>query len=239
MNHKTLEILRNVVGGIGNAISFFLFASPVPTFIGIYKKKSVEQFKPDPYLATIMNCILWVFYGLPFVHPNSTLVVTTNAIGLAIELTYIVIFLLYSDKKGRLKVVAWIAVEIVFLAIVASCTLKIFHTTKKRSNVAGILCVIFGLLMYISPLTIMGKVIKTKSVKYMPFYLSVGNFANGLIWTIYAVIPPGPDPYIIIPNGLGALSGAVQLILYAYYSKFTPKDDEKKPTELQMVGPAP
>lgn len=32
------------------------------------------------------------------------------------------------------------------------------------------------------------KVIKTKSVKYMPFPLSLGNFLNGVIWVIYALI---------------------------------------------------
>ncbi|GMH13373.1 hypothetical protein Nepgr_015214 [Nepenthes gracilis] len=169
MHHKTLEIIRNVVGGIGNAISIFLFASPVTTFIGIYKKKSVEKFKPDPYLATTLNCMLWIFYGLPFVHPNSILVLTTNSVGLAIELVYLIIFFTFTDKKGRLKVAAWIAVEIVFMCIVAACTLTIFHSTTKRSNVVGILCVIFGMIMYISPLTIMGRVIKTKSVSTCRF----------------------------------------------------------------------
>ena len=74
-----------------------------PTFIQIFKKKSVEQFKPDPYLATTMNCMLWVFYGLPFVHPKSILVVTTNGIGLSIEILYLIIFFTYADKKGRVS----------------------------------------------------------------------------------------------------------------------------------------
>lgn len=40
-----------------------------------------------------------------------------------------------------------------------------------------------------------------------------------------------------IPNGLGTLSGATQLILYACYYKSTPKqedEDEKKPNQVQM-----
>lgn len=33
-----------------------------------------------------------------------------------------------------------------------------------------------------------GKVIKTKSVEYMPFTLSLVNFLNGCCWTAYALI---------------------------------------------------
>nr|QHT64206.1 sugar efflux transporter 4 [Litchi chinensis] len=227
-------VIRNIVGIIGNVISFFLFASPIPTFVKIYKNKAVEGFKPDPYLASIMNCMLWVFYGLPFVTPDSVLVVTINTVGLALEIAYITIFFIYAQRKGRVKVIIWILTELVFMGIVVTCTLLIFHTHKKRSLVVGILCIIFGGLMYTSPLTIMRKVIRTKSVKYMPFYLSLTTFLNGLIWVTYALIRF--DLFIVIGNGLGALSGAVQLVLYAWYFKSTPKHDEEKPTEVQLSG---
>ncbi|CAM8947324.1 unnamed protein product [Rhodiola kirilowii] len=92
---------RSIVGIIGNVISFGLFLSPCPTFWRIWKKKSVEEFKPDPYLATVMNCLFWIFYGLPFVHPDSTLVVTINSVGLAMELFYLAIFYIYGDNKKR------------------------------------------------------------------------------------------------------------------------------------------
>uniref|UniRef100_A0A8I7BJ71 Bidirectional sugar transporter SWEET n=1 Tax=Hordeum vulgare subsp. vulgare TaxID=112509 RepID=A0A8I7BJ71_HORVV len=55
------DAARNVVG---NVISFGLFLSPVPTFWRIIKNKDVEEFKSDPYLATLLNCMLWVFYGI-------------------------------------------------------------------------------------------------------------------------------------------------------------------------------
>jgi solute carrier family 50 protein (sugar transporter) len=72
-----------------------------PTFWRICKRKDVEEFKADPYLATLLNCMLWVFYGIPIVHPNSILVVTINGIGLVVEGTYLFIFFLYSPNKKR------------------------------------------------------------------------------------------------------------------------------------------
>lgn len=35
-----------------------------PTFWRIIKNKDVEELKSDPYLATLLNCMLWVFYGI-------------------------------------------------------------------------------------------------------------------------------------------------------------------------------
>ncbi|RCV26099.1 hypothetical protein SEVIR_5G225300v4 [Setaria viridis] len=228
------DAARNVVGIIGNVISFGLFLSPVPTFWRICKAKDTEEFKADPYLATLLNCMLWVFYGLPIVHPNSILVVTINGIGLVIEAAYLTIFFLYSDNKKRMRAFLVLAVEIVFMVIVVLSVLLAAHTHEKRSMIVGILCVIFGSLMYASPLTIMGKVIKTKSVEYMPFFLSLVCFLNGLCWTAYALIRF--DLYVTIPNALGTFFGLVQLILYLCYYKSTPK--KEKNVELPTVASA-
>ncbi|XP_045083591.1 uncharacterized protein [Aegilops tauschii subsp. strangulata] len=65
-----------------------------------------------------------------------------------------------------------------------------------------------------------GKVIKTKSVEYMPFFLSLLSFLNGVCWMSYALIKF--DLYVTIPNGLGALFG---LVLACYYRP-TPKKEK-------------
>ena len=43
-----------------------------------------------------------------------------------------------------------------------------------------------------------GKVIKTKSVEYMPFFLSLVSFLNGVCWTSYALIKF--DLYVTVSN---------------------------------------
>lgn len=72
-----------------------------PTFLKIWKRKAVEDFSPIPYLATLLNCGLWVFYGMPFVHPNSILIVTINGVGVVLESLYIIMFFVYGTKKLR------------------------------------------------------------------------------------------------------------------------------------------
>ncbi|KAK1553500.1 hypothetical protein QYE76_072056 [Lolium multiflorum] len=55
------DVARNFVG---NVISFGLFLSPLPMFWRIIKNKDLDEFKSDPYLATLLNCKLWVFYDI-------------------------------------------------------------------------------------------------------------------------------------------------------------------------------
>ncbi|XP_038679436.1 bidirectional sugar transporter SWEET5-like [Tripterygium wilfordii] len=229
------EGARTIVGIIGNVISFGLFLSPIPTFIKIWKQKAVEEFKPDPYLATVLNCMMWTFYGMPFVQPDSILVITINSIGLAMEVIYVSIFFSYSPWQKRRKIMLALVVELIFMAIVVFITIYFFHTTKRRAMIVGILCIVFNVIMYTSPLTVASRVIKTKSVKYMPFSLSLANFCNGICWAIYALLKF--DPYVLIPNGLGTLSGLAQLILYACYYKSTnwDEDEEEGKSEVQMT----
>ncbi|XP_031284702.1 bidirectional sugar transporter SWEET6b-like [Pistacia vera] len=223
-----------IVGIIGNVISFGLFLSPVPTFWHIIKRKSVEEFQPYAYIATCLNCMFWILYGLPFVHPDSILVITINSVGLAMELIYLAIFCLYDrQNKARKKIAIGLIGEFVLVAAVATINMLAFHTHTSRSFLVGIICVAFNIIMYASPLTIVRKVIKTKSVEYMPFYLSLAGFVNGCIWSAYALIKL--DYFILISNGLGTILGLAQLIIYAFYYRSTPtKVQDDKPTEAQL-----
>ncbi|RHN63524.1 putative SWEET sugar transporter [Medicago truncatula] len=207
--------------------------SPVPTFIKICKAKSVQDFKPDPYVVTILNCAMWSFYGMPFISKSNTLVLTINGFGFFIEIIYTSIFFVYSNGSKRKKILLALLAEVVFLVLVVFIVMYFVTNLKERRFIVGVICIIFNILMYFSPLTVMRQVIRSKSVKYMPFLLSLANFANGLIWTTYALLRW--DPFVVIPNGLGALSGLAQLILYAVYYRTTKWDDDAPPSSVNNV----
>ncbi|AQK69747.1 Bidirectional sugar transporter SWEET4-like [Zea mays] len=231
------DTIRTAIGVIGNGTALVLFLSPVPTFIRIWKKGSVEQYSPIPYVATLLNCMMWVLYGLPAVHPHSMLVITINGTGMAIQLTYVALFLLYSVGAARRKVVLLLAAEVGFVGAVAALVLSLAHTHERRSMVVGILCVLFGTGMYAAPLSVMKMVIQTKSVEYMPLFLSLASLVNGICWTAYALIRF--DLYITIPNGLGVLFAVAQLVLYAIYYKSTQEIIEarkRKADQIAMTG---
>ncbi|XP_012080533.1 bidirectional sugar transporter SWEET5 isoform X2 [Jatropha curcas] len=204
--------VRTVIGIIGNIISFCLFLSPIPTMKKILKQKAVQEFKPDPYLATVLNCAMWTFYGLPYVKEDSILS----------------------------KIALVLAVEVLIMIAVVMISMVLFSSPKTRATFVGILCIILNILMYVSPLTVMKLVIKTKSVKYMPLMLSLANLANGIIWVIYALLRF--DINIVLPNGLGVISGVIQIILYATYYRTTRWDNDDEyhtangSSEVQMAS---
>ncbi|MED6223786.1 Bidirectional sugar transporter sweet1 [Stylosanthes scabra] len=222
----------------GNASGLFLFLAPTITFKRIIENKSTEQFSGVPYPMTLLNCLLSAWYGLPFISPHNILVTVINGAGAVIEIAYVIIFLSYAPKNERNKVLGLVSfVVIVFTSVVLISLLAL--EGDHRRILCGLVAAFFSIVMYGSPLSIMKMVIKTKSVEYMPFFLSLFVFICGTSWFIYGLL--GHDPYIATPNGLGSLLGAVQLILYFIYrgnkgSDTTENKSDTKPTEAETIA---
>ncbi|KAI4320668.1 hypothetical protein MLD38_034123 [Melastoma candidum] len=209
-----MELLHFVFGIFGNATALFLFLAPVITFKRILKSRSTEDFSGIPYVMTLLNCLLSAWYGLPFVSPNNLLVSTINGTGAGIESIYVLIFLLYAPRKEKTKILGLLIFVIAVFSAVAFVSLFALHG-NSRKLFCGFAASIFSIIMYASPLSIMRLVIKTKSVEYMPFFLSLFVFLCGTSWFVFGLL--GRDPFVAVPNGFGCGLGAVQLILYAIY----------------------
>ena len=78
-----------------------------PTFYKIFKAKSVGNFSGIPYAITLLNCALWIFYGLPSVS-NQILVTSINSVGFGLEVIYIIIHLIYGTKETRVQILDFI-----------------------------------------------------------------------------------------------------------------------------------
>ncbi|GFP86849.1 bidirectional sugar transporter sweet1 [Phtheirospermum japonicum] len=175
---------------------------------------------------TLLNCLLAAWYGLPFITKNNYLVTAINVVGVVIETTYVLIFLVFSPKKEKARILRLLACVIVLFSAVALVSIFAFHKEKHRQLLCGFALTIFTIIMYASPLAVMRVVIKTKSVEYMPFLLSLFVFLSATCWLAYGLI--GKDILILVPNALGSVFGAMQLTLYAIYCKN--KGENKKPT---------
>uniref|UniRef100_A0A7I4A942 Bidirectional sugar transporter SWEET n=2 Tax=Physcomitrium patens TaxID=3218 RepID=A0A7I4A942_PHYPA len=215
------SLVKIVFGVLGNITASFLFLSPVPTFWRIVKSRKVDDFSGMPYLTAALNTCLWTLYGLPFVS-FQVLVVTVNAAGAGLEISYIIIYLMYSEGKARMRVVKFFAVMVCGFILMTGLVLGLVDSVDTRKTILGVMGAFLGSLMYAAPLTVMRMVIQTKSVEFMPFLLSLFVFLNSTTWTIYAGVPE-TDLYILIPNGLGLLLGTTQLVLYAMYRGSTPR----------------
>ncbi|XP_028112102.1 bidirectional sugar transporter SWEET1-like isoform X2 [Camellia sinensis] len=176
-------------------------------------------------------------YGLPFVSPHNLLVTTINVTGAAIESIYVLIFLILSPRREKGKILGLLTVVLAIFAAVALISYFALHG-RNRTIFCGLAASIFSIIMYASPLSIMRTVIRTKSVEYMPFFLSLFVFLCGTCWFLYGLL--GKDPFIAVPNGFGSGLGTVQLILYAIYHN--KKGETKKPSvdgsvEMELAKP--
>ncbi|KAL6522135.1 Bidirectional sugar transporter sweet1 [Orobanche minor] len=175
---------------------------------------------------TLLNCLLAAWYGLPFITRNNYLISAINTAGVVIETTYVLIFLLFAPKTEKARILRLLACVFVLFSAIALVSIFAFHKEKQRRLVCGFALTISSITMYASPLLVMRVVIRTKSVEYMPFLLSLCVFLCATCWLIYGLI--GKDIFIIVPNSLGSVLGAMQLTLYAIYCKN--KGGIKKPT---------
>lgn len=217
------------IGIVGNIISLLVFTSPIKTFWKVVKRKSTENYKGAPYITTLLSTSLWTFYGL--LKPD-ILVVTVNGAGAIFQLTYVTLFLMYAPKDKKIKTAKLVAIlNAGFLGVVIAITLLAMHGSLQTTFV-GVLCAALTIGMYAAPLSAMKRVMRTKSVQYMPFFLSFFLFLNGGVWSVYAVLVK--DYYIGVPNVVGFVLGSAQLILYIIYrNKSAAMIEEKGPVHIE------
>ncbi|XP_058077004.1 bidirectional sugar transporter SWEET16-like isoform X2 [Magnolia sinica] len=199
------------------------------TFKKVVKKRSTENFKGLPYVCTLLSTCLWTFYGL--LKPDGLLIATVNGAGAALEAIYVTLFIIFAPKDAKVKMIKLVTILNVglFGAVIVVALFAIHGSV--RLTMIGFMCAGLTLGMYGSPMAAMRMVIVTKSVDYMPFFLSFFLFLNGAVWTAYAILVK--DYFVGVPNAIGFVMGSAQLAIYTIYRsrRSTTKTSHEKEVE--------
>ncbi|GAB2289364.1 hypothetical protein Dimus_023671 [Dionaea muscipula] len=226
--------LLTIFGLLGNTISFMVFLSPIPTFYKIYKKKSTEGFQSVPYVVALFSAMLWISYAL--FDTDSTFLITINSFGCFIETLYVTVFLFYGTRQARiLTIKLLLLLNVVGFGFIIFIVLVIAKGVALRQKILGWVCLIFSLSVFVAPLFVMRQVIRTKSVKYMPFLLSFFLTISAVMWFFFGLLKK--DYYIAIPNVLGFSFGIVQMVLYAMYRKNSKEDKWEEEENPKVAAP--
>ncbi|XP_040385790.1 bidirectional sugar transporter SWEET13-like [Oryza brachyantha] len=220
-------------GLLGNLISFTTYLAPIPTFYRIYKSKSTEGFQSVPYVVALFSAMLWIFYAL--IKSNEALLITINAAGCVIETIYIVIYLAYASKKAKVfttKILLGLNVGVFGVILLLTLLLS---KGENRVVSLGWVCVAFSVSVFVAPLSIIRRVVQTRSVEYMPFSLSLTLTLSAIVWFLYGLLIK--DKYVALPNVLGFTFGVVQMGLYVFYMNATPVAGEGKEGKLAAEEP--
>ncbi|XP_070662494.1 bidirectional sugar transporter SWEET2a-like [Malus domestica] len=177
----------------GNVFAFVLFLSPIPTFKRIVITKSTEQFSGLPYIYALLNCLICSWYGLPVVKTGIILVATVNSVVAVFQLVYLSMFIRYTERAIKLRMMGLIAAIFVVFAFVVFVSLGLLDYDERQTFVRY-LSVASLISMFASPLFIIKLVIKTRSVEFMPFNLSLATFLMSLSFSAYGVFKKDPFP---------------------------------------------
>ncbi|KAJ4955728.1 hypothetical protein NE237_012511 [Protea cynaroides] len=235
--------LRLAIGLMGNAASLLLYAAPILTFRKVIRKKNSEEYSYVPYTFALFNCFLYTWYGLPVVSNNweNFPLVTINGLGFFMESSFVLIYFWFASSKSK-KVVAYVAVAVIVgICITTLVSTFALHNHRQRKVFVGSVGLVASVAMYGSPLVVMKQVIKTRSVEFMPFSLSLFSFMASSLWMTYGLL--SGDLFIACPSLIGSPLGLSQIMLYCIYrNKGLIADPSKMDLEingLEIIAPHP
>ncbi|XP_012574846.1 bidirectional sugar transporter N3-like [Cicer arietinum] len=205
-----------IFGILGNIISFLVYLAPLPTFIQIYKNKCTEGFDSLPYVVALFSSMLWLYYG--FIQANASLLISINSFGCVVEAIYCIIYIIYAPREVRKLTIKLIAAMDVGSFILIWSIVEWAIPQHLRVQVLGWICMSISVSVFASPLSIAVKVIRTRSVQYMPFSLSFSLTLSAVMWFFYGYFKK--DKCVFIPNIVGFILGVIQMVLYAYYKTY-------------------
>uniref|UniRef100_A0A0D9WDW3 Bidirectional sugar transporter SWEET n=1 Tax=Leersia perrieri TaxID=77586 RepID=A0A0D9WDW3_9ORYZ len=215
-----------------------LYAAPILTFKRIIKKASIEEYSCIPYILALFSCLTYSWYGFPVVSygwENLT-VCSISSLGVLFESTFISIYVWFAPRGKKKQALLMSSLVLVVFGLTVFFSSFSMHNRHIRKIFVGSIGLVSSISMYGSPLVAAKQVIRTKSVEFMPFHLSLFTFLTSLTWMGYGVL--GKDPFITAPNCIGSMMGILQLVLYCIYSKCkeTPKvlHDIDQPTALKI-----
>jgi solute carrier family 50 protein (sugar transporter) len=126
----------------------------------------------------------------------------------------------------------FIAMNVAFFSLILMVTHFVVKTPPLQVSVLGWICVAISVSVFAAPLMIVARVIKTKSVEYMPFTLSFFLTISAVMWFAYGLFLN--DICIAIPNVVGFVLGLLQMVLYLVYRNSNEKPEKINSSEQQL-----
>ena len=201
--------IMDLFGWVGAFVSICFFCSPILSYIKLIKKKI--QYKDIHILIILGNyisSIVWLIYGYKI---SVTQLIACYSIGAFISLIWIWIYLINLGKK-RMTLTLIYAIILSVLTFSLYIILAIIINDK---DTLGEVCFIVCSISYISPTQLLIKVLNKKDYKIIPIFSAIISALGFGSWTIFGLFQFSAT--IIIPNLVGFIFSAAQIIIYRLY----------------------
>ena len=184
----------------------------IPSCLEIYRSKNTQNVMFLPFVTTGVSNCLWYCYGVFTYDWNLQI---TNVCCFALQLTFIVIFIAYTDSM--LFRLAQCGVAAIILS-----AFFIYLTTSSQPHQSitiqiGLIATSSTMIMYSSPLMELADVFKTKNARKISLPLTAASLSCSLLWTFYSFATH--DLVLLFPNIPGILSSLARFALLWYYGR--------------------
>eukprot|EP00117_Sycon_ciliatum_P003186 scpid84739/ scgid8087/ Sugar transporter SWEET1; RAG1-activating protein 1; Solute carrier family 50 member 1 len=191
--------------------NIILYSTGISRCREFHEQKSTGNVSPFPFIATILNCIFWLAYGML---QNDALIWEVNIVGLTMQTIYVLFFIYYAEHRNfvirMLVACGGCSSAIVYIMFYVSITRPVMAATWL-----GFICNGLTIIMFASPLSTLPEVMRTKSTASMSVFLTVATFICAVAWTAYGYVVD--DIFLIVPNGVGCFLGGFQCMLFCVY----------------------
>ncbi|KAJ2777061.1 sugar transmembrane transporter activity protein [Coemansia javaensis] len=162
-------------------------------------------------LASLLSSVLWTKYGAI---NGDTAVVWVNSLGVAIALYILGCFWAYGGKRRRSVETSVLATTLLAVVMVAAVD---YARDPRAADLFSLACCLMSLVFLGSPLSRIGDVVRARDASVLLPSLALLALVNNLLWAAYGA--RHHDPYMVVPNIVGAVFCSVQLALVAYYGR--------------------
>ena len=196
-----------VAPALGTVLATFMFGSPLPEISRSREKGTIGSLNPTPYPIVAANCASWMMYGAI---SGNYWVYCPNFTGLLAGAYYSGVSYALSERHRPVleKLSGGLIFLVSLIGMVLSCVMR-GSSENSRLMVAGIQANTILAVYYVSPMSTMSEVVRTRDSKSMHFPLVVTNFLNGLCWFAFGI--GLNDWWLAAPNLFGACVSVVQI----------------------------
>ncbi|KAL4100591.1 hypothetical protein PRIC1_008382 [Phytophthora ramorum] len=211
MTSDAADTTINVLATIATAC---IFLSMIPGMYNVHKKRSTDGVNFYPLAMMFGQSMGWVIYSLA--DGSFFPVGAVNCLGAVLGIIFSGVFFLH-EKERRTRYSIFFSG--VFALIIALLLYRFLGTQDDDTiaKVLGYFADVMAIIMFGSPLVLMGDVVKTRSSEIIAAPMAVSGFVNGVLWSAYGIMQT--DYYVLVPNAISGLLCLVQVVLVVVFPR--------------------
>ena len=215
-----MDMAQEGLGWCCCGVTILYYMAPCLEFLDVLKGKLNFENSPGVFVTTCyVNCFLWYIYGDMIFSDQVKYAYLLSA---CVSLLMITIYLIFELKKYLID-------SVLNTLILITGTWAVYRALTiiiDDDRIVGKICLSTSVIMYLTPISIIYRVIKDKTFYLIPKYPALIFLVASVGWVIFGILIS--DIYIVIPHVLGGILSLIQLIIFFNYKKKYPAIGEKE-----------